>query len=142
MVTIQKARNHASGGTAGACGRDNSKTSSGSAAVGGNKLPWNVVESRGSKRGRKAGGQCNPSRVLNSQDHVLPAKEPPSEMNHVSELTTPGYSNPQGKLLPIEDARRVWGTLRSTTTFAVSSVIKRLPLARSMKTPLSTGSTR
>ena len=47
VATLQKASNHAGAGTAGACGRGNSKISSESAAVGGNKLPWNIVVSRG-----------------------------------------------------------------------------------------------
>ena len=59
---------------------------------------------------------------------MLPAKEPSSKFNHDSEQNTPCRSNPRRKVLPIEDARRIWGTLKSTTTFAVSSVIKHLTL--------------
>ena len=72
MVTLQKTSNHAGGSTEEACGRDNSKTSSESAAVGGKEVALeHFVVSRGSKRSKKTSGQCNPSRVLNSQDYVL-----------------------------------------------------------------------
>ena len=62
--TLQKASNHAGGGKTRACGSDNSRTSSESAAVGGKKLPWNIMASRGCKRSRKTSGKCNSSRVL------------------------------------------------------------------------------
>ena len=38
-------------------------------------------------------GECNPSRVLNSQDHVPPAKERSSKLNLASEPNTPCRSN-------------------------------------------------
>ena len=59
---------------------------------------------------------------------MLSSKEPSSKLNHASEQNTPCCSNTERKLLPIEDARRLWDTLKSTTNFVVSSVIKLLTL--------------
>ena len=103
----------------------------------GNELPWNTVVSRGN-RGKKrnqtvcsggGGAQHNISKVPSSQyNSVQPVKEATSKVSQGREPNTSNRTNPQRKFVPIEDARRVWGTLRSTTTSAITNVIKRLTL--------------
>ena len=52
--------------------------------------------------------------------------EATSKASQGREANTTNCTNPQRKFVSIEDARRVWGTLRSTTTSAITNVIKRL----------------
>ena len=119
VAALQNASNH-----------DNIETTI--TAAGGNEPPWNTVVSRGN-RGKKrnqtvcsggGGGQHIISKVSSSQNHsVQPAREATSKGGQPN---TSSHTNPQRKFVPIEDARRVWGTLRSTTTSAVTNAIKRL----------------
>ena len=111
-----------------------SNTETNITAAGGNELPWNTVVSRGN-RGKKrnqtvcsgGGGAQHISKVPSSQHHsVQPTKEATSKASQGREPNGPSHANPRRKFVPIEDARRVWGTLRSTTTSAITNVIKRL----------------
>ena len=88
-------------------------------ADGGNKLPWNTVVSRGSRGSRR-------KKTVPNSDVLHHAKETASRESHGSELNTAGHAKPQRKLVPIEDAKRVWGTLKSTTTSAITNAIKNL----------------
>ena len=111
-----------------------SNTETNITAAGGNELPWNTVVSRGN-RGKKrnqtvcsgGGGGQHISKVPSSQHHsVQPTKEATSKASQGREPNGPSHANPRRKFVPIEDARRIWGTLRSTTTSAITNVIKRL----------------
>ena len=120
VAALQTASNH-----------DNTETTI--TAAGGNELPWNTVVSRrnrGKKRNQtvcSGGAQHNISKVPSSQyNSVQPVKEATSKVSQGREPNTSSRTNPRRKFVPIEDARRVWGTLRSTTTSAITNVIKRL----------------
>ena len=97
MATLQNASNHAGAGTAGACGRGNSKTSSESAAVGGNKLPWNIVVNR------------------------LGVQDPGIERNKEARNT-----HSTSERVQVKGARCVWGTVKVTTSAVVKTTIQRL----------------
>jgi len=73
-------------------------------ADGGNKLPWNTVVSRGSRGSKR-------KKTVPNSDVLHHAKETASRESHGSELSTAGHAKPRRKLVPIEDAKRVWGTL-------------------------------
>ena len=57
---------------------------------------------------------------------VQPVREATSKASQGREPNTLSYTNPRRKIVPIKDARRVWGTLTSTTTSAITNVIKHL----------------
>ena len=87
---------------------------------------------RGKKRNETVcsgggGAQHIISKVSSLLNHsVQPAREATSKANQGRQPNTSNCANPQRKFAPIEDARRVWGMLRSTTTSAVTNAIKRL----------------
>ena len=109
---------------AGPCGVDNSNVEitlvTTGAADGGNKLPWNTVVSRGN-RGSKRKKAVPSSGVLHHDTETARSGE-----SHGSEPNTTGHAKPRWKFVRIEDARRVWGTLKSTTTSAVTNAIKHI----------------
>ena len=88
------------------------------------------------------GAQHIISKVSSLQNHsVQPAREATSKAGQGRRPNTSGRTKPQRKFVPIEDARRVWGTLRSTTTSAVTNAIKCLtPGTPLSKISLSKGS--
>ena len=111
VAALQTASNH-----------DNTETTI--TAAGGNELPWNSVVSRrnrGKKRNQtvcSGGAQHNISKVPCSQyNSVQPVKEATSKVSQGREPNTSSRTNPRRKFVPIEDARRVWGTLRSNRYF-------------------------
>ena len=104
-------------------------------ADGGNKLPWNTVVSRGSRGSRR-------KKTVPNSDVLHHAKETASRESHGSELNTAGHAKPQRKLVPIEDAKRVWGTLKSTTTSAITDAIKNLSPGLLAENLQSRGSTK
>ena len=123
VAALQNASNH-----------DNTETTI--TAAGGNEPPWNTVVSRGN-RGKKrnetvcsGGGGAQRdiiSKVSSLQNHsVQPARGATSKASQGRQPNTSSCANPQRKFVLIQDARRVWGTLRSTTTSAVTNAIKRL----------------
>ena len=89
--------------------RVNTKTTEGTY-----KLPWSVVASRGCAKASKGkypiNGTGNKSKHQYAENQSQPSSSPDSHSRRV----------------PIEDARKVWGTMKSATPSVIINAIKRL----------------
>ena len=77
------------------------------------KLPWSVVANRCAKASRgkyPINGTANKSKHQYVENQSQPSSSPDSHSRHV----------------PIEDARKVWGTMKSATPSVIINAIKRL----------------
>ena len=96
------------------------------------KLPWNVVVS-GGKRGKRlgkgppGGSGYKPKGSSNAQKVACQGLAPPSGKATNSNADGPSeQGHVHRNRIPVKGARKVWGTLRSTTTLAVENALKTL----------------
>ncbi len=81
----------------------------------GNNTPWNVVVSRGAR------GARNPGTKPKSPPKGSHAEPQPS---HSSHHTHPSQQSRPKNQMPVKGARKVWGTLRHTTSSAIQNTLK------------------
>ena len=99
------------------------------------KLPWNVVAG-GGKRGKRLDKRLPSNSGYRPKGTSNTQRAPPGGKLATSNTASVNGSSERGhahrKRIPVKGARKVWGTLRSTTTLAVENALKTLTSINAM----------